>query len=232
MTLSDLINAVLLSSGAVVLLIAAKRASMLLQLQRSTPHARVWRVLTVLMLLFVVGYVAALATILIDRSELLATVTGAVFFGGALFVLVVTYASHRTLLTLLEKSLSQKQIGQILDALGDAIMLVGDDGTIRMANRRMCELVGRPMRDVLGRPVLEVVGLEVPTVTLHDSADLPYLAEHEIHGHADVPVPVSLAVAPTDAQIGSVCALRDVLGSVAAKGKGVIELFAIEGARS
>ena len=210
MTLSNLINAALLASGAVVLLIAAQRASMLLRLQRRTSHARVWRVLTALMLLFVVGYIVALATILLDRADLLATVTGAVFFGGALFVLVVTYASHRTLLTLLEKSISQKQIGQILDALGDAIMLVGEDGTIRMANRRLCELVGRPMRDVLGRPALEVVGLEVPTVTLRDSADMPYLAEHEIHGPAGVAVPVSLAVAHTEAQIGSVCALRDV----------------------
>lgn len=210
MTPINLINAALLASGAVVLLIAAQRASKLLRLQRITSHARVWRVLTALMLIFFVGYLVALATILLDRADLLATVTGAVFFGGALFVLVVTHASHRTLLTLLEKSLSQKQIGQILDALGDAIMLVAEDGTIRMANRRLCELVGRPMRDVLGRPALEVVGLEVPTVTLHDSADLPYLAEHEIHGPAGVAVPVSLAVAHTEAQIGSVCALRDV----------------------
>lgn len=210
MTVFEIANAALLVSGAAMLSFAAQRARALLRLRRSVSHAGVWGVLAGFMLFFVVGYLAALVALVSERADLLAAVTGPVFFGGALFVLLVTLASHRTLSALVHTSLSQRQIGQILDALGDAVMLVDDDGVVRMANRKLAELVDLPMHEILGRPSVDVVGIELPSVTLHDSAEMPRVLERELHGRAGAPLPVSLAVAGTEARIGTVVAFKEM----------------------
>lgn len=203
--LSILANAVLLAGGAAVLLLAAGRARRLLRLGKQSAHAGKWRLLLWLMLFFVVGYLGALVVVLAGRSELLAPITGLVFFGGAFFVLIVTATSLRMLSDLIDTNISRRQVGQILDSLGDAIALVDDAGRVRMANRRLGEFLGRPVGELLGRPANDVVGFDLPGAPGDGN---PRLVERQLVVESAAVRPVMVVASAGDT--GAVYVLKDL----------------------
>ena len=210
MTNLQLLSAALLASGVALLLVAARRARALVRLSHVTPHARDWRVVAGLTPLLVVGYLLTLGATLVDHASLLGAVTGAVSLFGAGFVLFVVRASQRTLHALRDTNLARRQLDQTLDALGDAVILVDDDGVVRLANRRFSELVGRRVEEILGRPAAEVAGLQIPPVPLPGASGPASRLQRELRGPGALARPVSLAVTRTNEPFGVVCALTDV----------------------
>lgn len=210
MTPFDAATAGLVVLGSAVLGLAIVQTRALLRMRRLTPHARPWRVLLSLMVLFVVGYAAVAVAAVSGWQSALTAMTGAIFFVGALFVFLSVRTSSRTLQALIDSSLSQRQVGDVLEALGDAVVLVDETGAVRMVNRRLCELTGQPASALLGRPAHDALGVPIPTVGIQRSTEMPYYGEHELRRRDGAAVPVSLAVVPAEAQGGVVCVLKDI----------------------
>jgi len=210
MTAFHAATATLIAIGALVLFLALLRTRALLGMRRVTPYARPWRLLGAFLIAFIGCYCGALIAVVLGQLELLVALTGAVFAGGAAFVLLAVRTSHSTLRALVQSSMSQRQVGDVLEALGDAVMLVDDGGVVRMVNRKLCELVGAPGSAVIGRTLKEAVGFETPSGGIHVSAEMPYFGEHELRRRDGSVLPVSIAVVPAEAQGGVVCVLKDI----------------------
>ena len=91
-TLSPTVLAICL--GAVVLSLALVRVRSVLALLDSRTYRRYWVAMAALMVLFLVGYVAAAAIVATGNTALFRLLVGAVFLGGALFVLLVVEAGY------------------------------------------------------------------------------------------------------------------------------------------
>jgi len=91
-TLSPTVLAICL--GAVVLLLALVRVRSVLALLDSKAYRRYWVAMAVLMTLFLVGYVAAAAIVAAGHTALFRLLVGAVFLGGAIFVLLVVEVGY------------------------------------------------------------------------------------------------------------------------------------------
>lgn len=210
MTLFHAATAALIALGSAVLALAAGRTRALLRMRRLTPHAGSWRLLLGLMLLFIAGYVAAIAAILADELAAVVALSGTLFLGGAVFVFLAVRTSVQTLRALVDSSMSQRQVGDVLEALGDAVLLIDDRGAIRMVNRKLCELTGQAASALLGRTVAEAVGFEIPLGSVTTTVDMPYHGEHELRRRDGSSLPVSVAVVPAEARSGVVCVLKDI----------------------
>ncbi|HEY8379632.1 MAG TPA: response regulator, partial [Nannocystis sp.] len=200
--------AMVLGSG--ILALAAKRTLTLLRLRQVTPHAGPWRVLLALMITLVVGYLATAAVVLVGWTGAVVALSGLILLGGGAFVYLAVRASFRTLQALVKSSMTQRQVGDMLEALSHAVLLVDDRGIVRTVNRKLCELTGYPASALVGRTIMEAVGLENPFATsaVKSSVDMPHTHEHELRRRDGMMVPVSVAIVP--AHRGFVCVLTDI----------------------
>lgn len=96
MALIPTLSTALILGGAVLLAVAASRTRQILGLVQDSPHARSWHVLRLLMLAFIGAYAGAIAIVLTSSGAALSLLTGSVFLGGALFVLLVVRLGHQT----------------------------------------------------------------------------------------------------------------------------------------
>lgn len=210
MTPFDAATAAAIVLGSGVLMVAARRTLALLRLRQVTPHAGPWRVLLGLIVLFVVAYLGTAVVVLLGAQQALEALTGIIFLGGGVFVYLAVRASFRTMQALVKSSMTQRQVGDMLEALSHAVLLVDDRGLVRTVNRRLCELTGQPASMLIGRTIMAAVGLENPFATsaVKSSVDMPHTHEHELRRRDGVLVPVSVAIVP--AHRGFVCVLTDI----------------------
>ena len=109
MTTLQLVTAICITLGAVILAVSATRTKAIVALARDTSQRRSWRTLTALMVFFIAGYVAAIYLVFQAHGWLLEVVTGVVFLGGALFVYVVVHVGHGTMLDLDRRATTERQ---------------------------------------------------------------------------------------------------------------------------
>jgi PAS domain S-box-containing protein len=86
---------ILLGAGAMLLSILRTRR--ILALLKHSKYLRSWQVLAFLMVLFLAGYLGAVFLLYAAITRLLLLLTGAVFFSGALFVLLVVHTGYLTI---------------------------------------------------------------------------------------------------------------------------------------
>jgi PAS domain S-box-containing protein len=113
---------------------------------------------------------------------------------------------------------------QLLDALGDGLLLVAHDGTIALANRRCAEMLGYRREELTGLPVEALVpaDLRVP----HQAFRTGYLEAPEARPMAErsrfaalrkdgatVPVEISLSPVPTASETFVLAVIRDAMES-------------------
>jgi len=87
----------LIAAGALVMLFAAFRTRGLLGVVSQDTYRSRWRGLLGLMVLFFAGYVGSVGVLLQGYEEALQLLTGGVFLGGALFVLLVVDTGRETI---------------------------------------------------------------------------------------------------------------------------------------
>ncbi|HTH54494.1 MAG TPA: HAMP domain-containing sensor histidine kinase [Cyclobacteriaceae bacterium] len=75
--------------GTVVMFFAVSKTAKLRVLLLKGPNARRWKALIYMMIFFLVGYGISVALVILNKVGILLMVTGAVFFVGAFFVLLV-----------------------------------------------------------------------------------------------------------------------------------------------
>lgn len=203
-------TAALIALGAGVLAMGARQTLALLRLRQVTPHSGPWRVLLSLILVFVAAYVATAIVVLLGWQEAVVALTGVIFLGGGIFVYLAARASLRTMQALVKSSMTQRQVGDMLEALSHAVLLVDDRGLVRTVNRKLCELTGQPASALVGKSIMQAVGLENPFATsaVKSSIDMPHTHEHELRRRDGAVVPVAVAIVP--AHRGFVCVLTDI----------------------
>jgi len=97
MTPMDWITGGLILMGSAVMLLSVLGTARVLHMVRASKFLRRWQILRLLMIFFLVGYLAAIGFLLAGLKDLLAVITGAVFFFGALFVYLVVRVGRATI---------------------------------------------------------------------------------------------------------------------------------------
>jgi anti-anti-sigma factor len=110
---------------------------------------------------------------------------------------------------------------QLLDALGDGLLLIAHDGTIVLVNRRCAELFGYRRDELTGLPVDALVPFEVRAA--HQGYRAGYQREPEVRPMAErarlvalrkdgatLPVEISLSPVPTASETFVLAVIRDV----------------------
>lgn len=210
MTPFHAVTAALIVVGSGVLALGAKRTLALLRLRQVTPHAGPWRVLLSLIVVCIAAYIATAVVVLLGLQEAVVALTGVIFLGGGVFVYLAADASFRTMQALVKSSMTQRQVGDMLEALSHAVLLVDDRGVVRTVNRKLCEITGLPASALVGKSIMQAVGLENPFATsaVKSSIDMPHTHEHELRRRDGAVVPVAVAIVP--AHRGFVCVLTDI----------------------
>jgi anti-anti-sigma factor len=118
-------------------------------------------------------------------------------------------------------SITPTVLWQLLDALGDGLLLMAHDGTIVLVNRRCAEMFGYRRDELTGLPVDALVPFEVRGA--HQGYRAGYQREPEVRSMAErarlaalrkdgatLPVEISLSPVPTASETFVLAVIRDV----------------------
>lgn len=108
MHFSDYIIIALIFLGAFILLMSAAYTKKIFEILPDNKLKRNWKKLRVLMLVFFVGYLAVATVVILGKVDLLALLSGMIFFMGSLFVFMVVRAG-------LDSFQKLKELNQNLD---------------------------------------------------------------------------------------------------------------------
>ncbi|HHH28684.1 MAG TPA: hypothetical protein ENK57_10125 [Polyangiaceae bacterium] len=100
MSAFQIITALAIAVGAVVMVVCVGLTRRIRGLVSDEQQQRQWRTLNVLMVFFVAGYALAIVLVLSTLRHLLEVLTGVVFLSGAVFVYLVVRLGHGTMTTL------------------------------------------------------------------------------------------------------------------------------------
>jgi len=89
MDYSNYIIAVLILFGAFIMLMSAAYTKKIFNILPNNNLKANWKKLRVLMLLFLAGYLVVATVVILGKTELLAFLSGVIFFMGSLFVFIV-----------------------------------------------------------------------------------------------------------------------------------------------
>jgi PAS domain S-box-containing protein len=178
MHIEEIVTSLLILCGAVFMAVAIFRSE---KMRRNVPHEvqRRWRVMHVLMVFFLLGYLT-FVTILVSRLQLhLELVTGMIFMGGAVFVFIVINLTrdtitriknaeeklkelnetleHRIVKRTAELQRSHKFLKTVLDSLSDSVMIIdAKDFKIVGANASFLKEFDAQEEEIIGRTCHEV----------------------------------------------------------------------------
>jgi len=208
---SQIWAAVLLTAGVVVLTSSVVGMRGLARARRTGVRPRDARVLVGLVVVFILGYAAVLAAVVTGRIEALLVLVGALFVLGAIFVRLIVRVGQRSLQSAVDTRLSEHQLSELHDALGEALALVDPDGRIRVVNRRLCELVLRPASALVGKSVGALLGDDLSHVVPRDRDDPPYRGETNLRcGTDDLKIAAAVCVAHAGPQLGLLFLFKDL----------------------
>jgi two-component system, sensor histidine kinase len=141
MSTSNLVTSILIGLGAIIMTLAIFATRRILALVKDSKYATSWQTLFFLMMLFAVGYFAAIILIFANITSILVTLSGIIFMFGALFVYVVVRVGLLT-------------INELVD-IQNNIALARDQA--EEASRFKSELIGRVSHE-LRTPLHAILG--------------------------------------------------------------------------
>ena len=179
MNLERWVTSILILMGAGAMLLSILRTRKILALLEQSKYLRSWQVLAFLMVLFLAGYLGAVLLLYAAITSLLLLLTGAVFFFGALFVLLVVHTGYLTIgnleaeaaiaignarlfaevdgqiteLKRAEEAIqeSERRLTDIISFLPDATLVIDGEGKVIAWNRAIEEMTGVQAEEMLGK---------------------------------------------------------------------------------
>ena len=179
MNLERWVTSILILMGAGAMLLSILRTRKILALLEQSKYLRSWQVLAFLMVLFLAGYLGAVLLLYAAITSLLLLLTGAVFFFGALFVLLVVHTGYLTIgnleaeaaiaignarlfaevdgqiteLKRAEEAIqeSERRLTDIISFLPDATLVIDGEGKVIAWNRAIEEMTGVKAEEMLGK---------------------------------------------------------------------------------
>ncbi len=205
-----------LGGGAVIMARSIQISNRVATLVGNGPYRRVWGTLRLFMLVFIVGYVAALTMVLAGYLRWLELIVGVIFFLGAVFVFLIMRAAHNNLATVLSGNRVQASetprrpsapVSMVVPAVTSGRVVVVDDDPL---NRAVLEqlLVGlghevklferaEPALEALeADPEVDVVLLDLILPGLDGFDTLAQLQQHDTL--SEIPVVVISALSETE----------------------------------
>jgi len=151
----ELISAILILLGLGFLAFSVRTTRSLLALVQGKVFHRRWRLLIGLTVLFMIGYMVALVAFVMNQAELVMIFTGLIFFLGALYTFLVVDNGRNTIKSLSETTISKDNLKNILESMGESLMVVEADPNpvIRQVNSATLNLLGYQPGDLEGKPL-------------------------------------------------------------------------------
>lgn len=147
--LSQIIASALVMAGVIILVIALLRVKEIRQKFDAEYNPGTWGILQTLMYLFLLGFGASLAIILLGNTLWLKLLLGVVFMMGAVFVLLVMKTSLDTLKNLKKNEMRFRHL--ISEVQDYAIIMMDKEGYIQTWNQGAQKIKGYAKSEIIGQ---------------------------------------------------------------------------------
>jgi PAS domain S-box-containing protein len=151
---------ILISLGSIIMLLAVYKTQQLTNLHLSDKYQKAWIVLKYFMIAFFIGYVFVLVFILLGYSRTIQSLTGLIFFFGALFVYITIRTGFNTIDDLHKTTVSKKYVDKIVNSMADTLIVleVGPDLRINKVNQVTLNLLGYKEAELINYPIKKIIG--------------------------------------------------------------------------
>jgi len=153
---------VLLALGNIIMAAAVVSSRAMLRSLANSAYYLHWRNLFALTVLFFVGYLATLYTMLYTSHTFAPVIISLIFFLGALFVWLTIRVTRLTIQDLKETTVSKNYVDSIFRSMVDTLIVVDADAdaTIKTVNPATINLLGYTEKELVGAPMEKVLGKE------------------------------------------------------------------------
>jgi diguanylate cyclase (GGDEF)-like protein/PAS domain S-box-containing protein len=187
-----ILTSIFILMGAVLMALSIFSTRRLLFLLTDSKYRGFWRSLILLMSLFQIGYIVSFVFSILDKPEILAILTGVIFFFGALFVLFVVRLGHLTISDLMQTSVSKTYVENILSTIPDVMIVATPAKSIRRVNNAALTISGYKPHELLGKP-LDFLFPELQ-ISPKDCVDKTFSLEGKIKTKSGNQIPASLSI--------------------------------------
>ena len=151
---------ILISLGSIIMLLAVYKTQQLTNLHLSDKYQKAWIVLKYFMIAFFIGYVFVLVFTLLGYSRTIQSLTGLIFFFGALFVYITIRTGFNTIDDLHKTTVSKKYVDKIVNSMADTLIVleVGPDLRINKVNQVTLNLLGYKEAELINYPIKKIIG--------------------------------------------------------------------------
>ena len=156
MSLNDTITIILVIAGAFGMLFSVAGTRKILQKTKTSRYSSLWKILLILMIFFLLGYIGTAVLIFINLTEIILILTGVVFFFGALFVFLVVRTGYLTISELVETSVSKSYVENIINSMHDALAVIDKNGFIKTVNQSLIDIVHDTEEELIGLNISEI----------------------------------------------------------------------------
>ncbi len=184
--------------GGIIITIAAFLTKNFVNIIPSKKDRTKWKILGALMYLFLLGYIGSIIILLFELSEIIPLLTGFVFLFGALFVLITVQVGKKTIVALLNATVSKAYVENIIKSMADSLIVINLDNelTIQTANNAATSLLRYNENEIIGKPISDVAHSslmkQIKTDKM-DALDLLKDIETEYYTKNGEPIPVSFS---------------------------------------
>ncbi|MCF8264687.1 MAG: PAS domain-containing sensor histidine kinase [Melioribacteraceae bacterium] len=209
MEINSILTLVFISIGAGFLFFGALTTRKLIGVADSQKYKSVWKALFVLMVIFLICYLAVIVLIVTDHSETLLFITGIVFFFGSVFVYSVVRTGLDTIVELMNTTVSKSYVENIIQSMADSLIVINTDknSTIKTINNAAKNLLGYGSEELVGNSVSKVLKDDLKNMIRTDKIENLTEIETTYISRSGEEIPVELSASPLTASDGNLTGL-------------------------
>ena len=150
--------AILISLGGIIMVFAVFKTQQLTNSDYIKHYKKTWNYLKYFMVIFCVGYITVLVFVLLGHSRVIQSVTGAIFFLGALFVYLTVRTGYNTINDLHYTTVSEEYLNTIVDSMAGTLIVlkVDTDLIINKVNQATVNLLGYDREELVNKPIKKI----------------------------------------------------------------------------
>lgn len=157
------ITIILIIAGGIIIITSAIYINQLIKLLKRNRQRILTYILFGLILFFSISYFVAAAIIAAGHASTIYTVTGIIFFMGALFVYFTVWTGKHIIEDLLTTTVSRNYVEKIIKSMADTLIVINADenSTIRTVNDATLNLLEYENNDLVGNPINQILSTDI-----------------------------------------------------------------------